>query len=156
MSTWQLTVEHRMAAPPMRVWETMTDIENSPRVISGVERVEMLSEAPFGVGTRWRETRLMFGKEATEEMWVTACESPERFVVEADSRGVHYTSEFTLHPDGDDATSVRLVFGGSRTEKKNGFGGVIGKLFGGIGAKTVEKALTKDLEDIASSVEAAK
>ncbi|NLU75618.1 SRPBCC family protein [Streptomyces sp. HNM0575] len=152
MSTWQLTVEHRIAAPPVRVWETMTDIEGSPNVISGVERVELLSDAPFGVGTRWRETRLMFGEEATEEMWVSACEAPTRYVVEADSRGVHYTSEFTLAPDGDDATSVRLVFGGSRTEK-NALGGVIGKLFGGIGARTVEKALTKDLEDIAASAE---
>lgn len=155
MSTWQLTVEHRIAAPPVQVWETMTDIEGSPSVISGIERVEMLSESPFGVGTRWRETRLMFGKEATEEMWVTACEAPTRFVVEADSRGVHYTSEFTINADGDGATSVRLVFGGSRT-KKNALGGVIGKLFGGIGAKAVEKALIKDLEDIAASVESSK
>jgi uncharacterized protein YndB with AHSA1/START domain len=152
MTSWQLTVEHRIAAPASKVWEALTDIEGSPHVISGIERVEMLSEAPFGVGTRWRETRRVFDKDATEELWVTACEAPVRYVVEAESRGVHYTSEFLLNSEQDGGTCVRLVFGGSRTEK-NALGGVIGKLFGGLGAKTVEKALTKDLEDVAASVE---
>jgi len=151
MSAWQVTVERRIAAPAGRVWEALTDIEGSPRVISGVERVEVLSEGPFGVGTRWRETRRMFGKEATEEMYVTACEPPDRYVVAADSRGVHYISEFVLTPEGDDATAVRLAFG-SKVEKA-GFAKLMAKLFGGIGSKAVAKAIAKDLEDIATAVE---
>lgn len=153
MTTWQVTVERRIAAPADRVWEALTDIEGSPRVISGIERVEMLSEGSFGVGTRWRETRRIFGKEATEEMWVTASEPPKRYVVESDSRGVHYTSEFALSPEADGATTVRLVFG-SETEKKS-LSGTMGKFLGGIGSKAVAKALTKDLDDISASVEAA-
>jgi len=156
MTTWQVTVERRVAAPAGRVWEALTDIEGSPRVISGIEHVEMLSEAPFGVGTRWRETRRVFGKEAIEEMYVTACEPPERYVVEADSRGVHYTSEFTLTPEEDDAgtTTVRLTLD-SETEKKR-LSGTMGKFLGGIGSKAVAKSLFKDLEDVAVSVESSK
>lgn len=156
MTTWQVTVERRIAAPVGRVWEALTDLEGSPRVISGIESVEMLSEAPFGVGTRWRETRRIFGKEATEEMWVTAAEAPKRYVVEADSRGVHYTSEFTLAPEQDDpaATTVRLTLD-SETEKKR-LSGTMGKFLGGIGSKAVAKSLSKDLEDVAAFVESSK
>lgn len=151
MTTWQVTVERRIAAPAAPVWEALTDIEGSPRVLSGVERVEMLSEGPFGVGTRWRETRRMLGKEATEEMYVTASEPPKRYVAEADSRGVHYVSEFLLTPGKDDATTVRLSFGS--VVEKRGAAAVLGKLLGGIGSKAVAKALAKDLDDVAAAVE---
>lgn len=153
MTTWQVTVERRIAAPASRVWEALTDIEGAPRVINGIERVEMLTEAPFGTGTRWRETRRIFGKEATEEMWVTASEPPKRYVVESDSRGVHYTSEFTLTPEEGDATTVRLSFA-SETDKKS-LSGTMGKFLGGIGSKAVAKSLSKDLDDVAVHVESA-
>ncbi|MFC4495382.1 SRPBCC family protein [Streptomyces ovatisporus] len=153
MSKPQVTVERRVAAPADRVWAVLTDIEGSPRVISGIDKVEMLSDGPFGVGTRWRETRRMLGKEATEEMWVTESEPAKRYVVEAESRGVHYVSEFRLTPQGGDATSVRLVFGSEITAG----GGLKGKLMqalGSIGARAAAKALAKDLADIAASAEA--
>jgi uncharacterized membrane protein len=151
MTTWQVTVERRIAAPADRVWDALTDIEGSPRVISGIERVEVLSEAPFGVGTRWLETRRIFGKEATEELWVTASEAPKRYVVESDSRGVHYTSEFTLTPEQDDATTVRLTFD-SETDKKS-LSGTMGKFLGSLGSKAVANALAKDLEEVSAAVE---
>lgn len=151
MTTWQVTVERRMAAPAGQVWETLTDIEGSPRMIGGVERVELLSEGPFGVGTRWRETRRIFGKEATEEMWVTASDAPKRYVVESDSRGVHHASEVTLTPEQDDVTTVRLTLD-SETEKQS-LSGEMGKFLGGIGSKALANALSKDLDDIAAAVE---
>ncbi|WP_314178039.1 SRPBCC family protein [Streptomyces winkii] len=151
MTTWQVTVERRIAAPVDRVWQALTDIEDSPRVIGEIERVEMLSEGPFGIGTRWRETRRIFGKEATEEMWVTASEPPKRYTVESESRGVHYTSQFTLTPEADDATTVHLTLD-SETEKKS-LSGTMGKFLGGIGSKAIAKSLSKDLADIAASVE---
>lgn len=151
-STAQVTVERRIAAPAGRVWEALTDIERGPEVISGIDRIEMLSEGPFGVGTRWRETRTMLGKEATEEMWVTASEPPGRCVIEAASRGVHYTSEFLLTPAGDASTDVRLTFG-SRTEAGGVLKGAVMNLLGRLSSRAVSKALAKDLADIAASVE---
>ena len=44
--------------------------------IPDITALEMLSEGPFGEGTRWRETRVMFKKEAVEEMWVTGFPPP--------------------------------------------------------------------------------
>ncbi|MFD6415214.1 SRPBCC family protein [Streptomyces sp. NPDC060194] len=151
MSKPQVTVERRIAAPRERVWHGLTDLTGWPAVLSGVERVEVLSDGPFGVGTRWRETRRMFGKEATEEMWVTACTAPERYVVEADSHHTHYVSEFTLRAEGPDVTVVRLTFA---AQPPGGVAGLLAKVFGALGSKAVAKALAKDLADVAASVEA--
>lgn len=152
MSGPRVTVERRIAAPAGRVWAVLTDIEAAPRVISGIEKVEMLSDRPFGVGTRWRETRRMLGKEATEEMWVTASEPSKRCVIEAGSRGVHYVSEFLLTEEGG-ATSVRLTFG-SELADGSGLKARLMQAMGSLGAKTAAKAIAKDLADIAASAEA--
>ncbi|MET8676742.1 SRPBCC family protein [Streptomyces sp. NPDC004647] len=150
MGDTRVVVERRIAAPVGQVWEALTDLESAPQVLSGVERVEVLTSGPFAVGTRWRETRRMFGREATEEMYVTAAEQPEHIVVEADSRGAHYVSEFTLSPEPEDTTAVRMAF--SATEP-GGFAGLLTKLFGKLGARAVVKAMEKDLADIAAAVE---
>lgn len=152
MSAPRVSVERRVAAPPERVWSVLTDIEHGADVISGIERIEMLSEGPFGVGTRWRETRRMLGREATEEMWVTASETPTRYVVEAESNGTHYTSEFTLTPRGTGATSVRLTFG-AEAAAGGGIKATLMKAFVALGSRAAAKALAKDLADIATSVE---
>lgn len=74
MATRTVVVERVIRASPERVWEALTDLQGTERVLSGVERIEVLTEGGFAVGTRWRETRRMLGREATEEMYVTASE----------------------------------------------------------------------------------
>ncbi|MFJ8536432.1 SRPBCC family protein [Streptomyces sp. NPDC093591] len=149
-SSRSVVVERRIAAGQGRVWEAMTDLGGMADVISGVTRVEVLTEGGFGVGTRWRETRRMFGKEATEEMWVTACEPPERYVVEAESHGSHYVSEWLLRPDGASATTVRMTF---TAVASGGVTRLLARIMGGVGARAVSKAVAKDLDDIAAAVE---
>ncbi|WP_338672372.1 SRPBCC family protein [Streptomyces sp. SCSIO 30461] len=150
MTTKSVSVEQRIAAPAAHVWEAMTDLRGMDRVLSGVERVEVLTDGPFREGTRWRETRRMLGKEATEEMYVTASEPPGRYVVEADSQGAHYVSEFTLQPLGPETTVVRMTFS---AVPPGGAMGLLAKVLGGLGARAVRKAIARDLADIAAAVE---
>ncbi|MEW2632743.1 SRPBCC family protein [Streptomyces sp. NPDC048389] len=150
MANSTVVVERLILAGPGAVWHALTDIQSWERVLSGVEKVEVLTSGGFDVGTRWRETRRMLGKEATEEMYVTACEPPERYVVEADSHGTHYVSEFRLLAAGPEATTVRLTFG---AESPGGFRGVLAKLLGGPGARAVRKAIARDLDDVAAAAE---
>lgn len=149
--TTSVVVERRVDASPGRVWESITDLRDMPRVLSGVERVEVLTEGGFGVGTRWRETRRMLGKEATEVMTVTECEPPDRYVTVADSHGMHYVSEITLTPDGTGATTLRMRFSARPVRGRRP--GFLAKLMARFGAKAVAKALTKDLTEIANAVE---
>lgn len=150
MTDPQVTVERRINASADRVWEALTDLERMPSVLTGVERVDVLTPGPFAVGTRWRETRRMFGKQATEEMYVTACEAPGRYVVEADSAGTHYVSEFSLDRSGPQTTTVRMHFS---ARPPGGFAGLLAKVFGGLGTRAVARAIAKDLEDVATSLE---
>ncbi|WP_217209214.1 SRPBCC family protein [Streptomyces sp. AC550_RSS872] len=150
MTSRSVVVERRIAAGQGPVWESLTDLRGMAQVLSGVTSVDVLTAGVFGVGTRWRETRRMFGKEATEEMWVTACEAPERYVVEAESHGTHYISEWQLLADGPTATTVRMTFTGVPS---GGVTGLLARLLGGVGARAVSKAVAKDLEDVAAAVE---
>jgi uncharacterized protein YndB with AHSA1/START domain len=69
----EIHVTRTIAAPPEAAWALSTDIPTSPQVITGINSAHMVSGPEgFGVGTRWRETRTMFGKGATEEMEVSA------------------------------------------------------------------------------------
>ncbi|MFD0073713.1 SRPBCC family protein [Streptomyces sp. NPDC127166] len=149
--TTSVVVERRVAASPGRVWEAITDLKDMPRVLSGVDRVEVLTLGGFDVGTRWRETRRMLGKEATEEMTVTECEPPDRYVTVADSHGMHYVSELTLTPDGAGATTLRMSFSARPADGRTP--GLLARLLARFGAKAVAKALAKDLSDIARTVE---
>lgn len=93
----------------------LTDIPGAAHTLSGVCAVEPLTSGPYGVGTRWRETRRMFGKASTEELRVTAAEKPARTVVEADSGGVHYVTEFRLAASGGDATQLMMAFSATQS-----------------------------------------
>ncbi|MGA5197581.1 SRPBCC family protein [Streptomyces exfoliatus] len=149
--TTSVVVERRVAASPGRVWEAITDLPDMPRVLSGVEKVEVLTEGGFGVGTRWRETRRMLGKEATEEMTVTECEPPDRYVAVAESHGMHYVSELTLASDGAGGSTLRMTFSARPAHGRTP--GFVTRLLARFGAKAVAKALAKDLSDIANTVE---
>ncbi|MGW0468409.1 SRPBCC family protein [Streptomyces sp. NPDC003027] len=151
MATKSVVVERRIRATPGPVWETMTDLKDMERILTGVDRVEVLTEGAFGVGTRWRETRRMFGKEATEEMTVTESVPPDRYVTVADSHGMHYVSEIALRPDGADATTVRMTFSARPADGRST--GLFTRLLGGLGVRAVRRALARDLDDVAASVE---
>lgn len=70
-------------APPERVFHVLTDIDNA-RWLPGLVSVERVGDVRQGVGMRWRETRVMRGKEATEELEVTHYHPPSHFGVRID------------------------------------------------------------------------
>ena len=68
----QVEVKTEIKSTPELIWKTITDLENCDKVISGIEEVEILEKPASGfTGTKWKETRTLFGKTATETMWIT-------------------------------------------------------------------------------------
>ena len=84
-------------APRAAVWKRITDIEHAPQTISGIEKVEILERPASGlVGLKWKETRTMFGKTATETMWITDAVEPEFYKTRAESHGAIYVGSLEL------------------------------------------------------------
>jgi hypothetical protein len=134
-----------------RVWSVFTDIAAGAERLSAVEHLEMLTEQPFGTGTRWRETRQMFGKSATEEMWVTDVEPMRFYVVEADSHGTHYTSRYDFSSPNSSTTTVTFSFSGSSRGVMKLLGAAMWPLLKG--KMTTE--LRRDLDELAQACESA-
>ena len=151
MADHQVQVQREIAASPETVWGVITDLHHAAETLSGVTRVEVLTDGPYAVGTRWRETRKMMGKEETQEMYVTELEAPIRTTVEAESGGVHYVSTFTLTPAAS-GTHLLMTFGGEQPDP-SGVQKLAWTVFGRLGLRMARKVMVQDLDDIARRAE---
>ncbi|MCC5947318.1 MAG: SRPBCC family protein [Nitriliruptoraceae bacterium] len=147
----QITVSRDIDAAPAAVWDVIVDIEGSPAVLSGVQHIERLDDAEdFRIGTRWRETRTMFGKQATEEMQVTAIDPGSSYTVTAVNGRTTYTSVLTVEALAEGRSRLIMRFGASSTGVVTRImGATIGRLFQGAS----RRALERDLVDIAAAAE---
>jgi hypothetical protein len=138
-------------APKERVWEVITDIHNSAENISGIEKIEILKEpADSLVGLKWRETRTLFGKQATEIMWITDMEEHNYYQTRAESHGSIYISRLAVADQNDGSVLTFSFDGQPQTFGAKFMAFVMGWMFKG----ATKKALMKDLEDIKTAVEA--
>ena len=147
-----ITASKHFNVPQDIVWEVMADLENAADRVQAIVKLKILTDGPIGQGTRFRETRIMFKKEATEEMEITAWDPPNSYTTEADGCGCHYTTVITCEGDGD-GTKVTMSMS---IVPLTTFGKIMGALTGwmmkGVGAK----AFAKDLEDLKAFVESSR
>ena len=133
-----------------QIWKVITDIEGSKQVISAIMEIEVLDRPEEGfVGFKWRETRMMFGKEATEVMWVVESEENEYYMTRAESHGAVYLSSIWIE-ESEDGCVLHMGFESQAVS----FGGrLMDMFFGRMMAKSTEKGLQEDLLDIKQYVE---
>src|SRR5437016_2004343 len=74
LSMASFTISKQIDAPLDTVFGLFTNLAEAPRRIKGIKNLEVLTPGPVGVGTRFKETRVMFGRDCTEEMQITAFE----------------------------------------------------------------------------------
>jgi hypothetical protein len=141
----QVTINGSRAA----VWAAITNIENASDVISGILKVEVLEKPASGlVGLKWRETRMLFGKPASAEKWITDAAENEFYKTMAESDGFVFVSTIRVSEGGGGITLTS-----SHDSKPQG---VIARLmsipmflFKGV----AKKALLQDLNDVKAAVE---
>lgn len=95
-----MKLSRHVQADPRRTFAAFTDFAGAPQHVSGIKRIELLTEGPVRVGTRFRETRVMFNREATEEMEVTEFRPSESYSLGCDSCGARWSSRFVFTPEG--------------------------------------------------------
>ena len=105
----RFTLTRRIERPRNEVFRLFTNFDEMPRLIDKIASIEVLTEGPPGKGTRFRETREMFGRQATEEMEITDFQADESYTCEAASHGMRYRSLYRFEPVGH-ATDVHFSF----------------------------------------------
>lgn len=159
--TWSVTVDRYVAAPPRVVWAVVTDLEGTTARLPGVLSVERLSDdgpGAYEVGTRWRETRRMFGQEATETMEVVAVEPERRTDIRAVHGATEYRTGFELVPagngDAEAATLLRFHFGAHRAPDAPGgmrgwSAGALERATAPLGVAATRRSMTAELKHLA-------
>jgi carbon monoxide dehydrogenase subunit G len=147
-----VNVSRMVAASADNVWPILIDLDSWVDTISAIQSIEVLSDdQQFSVGTKWRETRTMFGKQATEVMWVTDIDPGISYVVKAESHGARYTTVMKVLPQGEESSELSLEFGVEPTSTvAKVMGATVGRLF----EKATRSAFAQDLSDIAAAAEA--
>lgn len=143
-----LKLARHMNAPRDLVFQIATDAAHWAERIPGIERIEMLTDGPLGVGSRFRETRRIFGHESVEDLEVTAFESPHRFALQAYSCGALFISEHEFVPD----ISGTLVEMTVRTKPLRFFVRLLAPL-AWLMMRPMKKCLASDLEALKEAAE---
>jgi carbon monoxide dehydrogenase subunit G len=146
----KMTIAQDIAAPPDVVFARIADIPRWADNISGIDSIEMLTEGPVQVGTRFRETRTLMGKQATEEMTVAEFDPPNRITLDAESRGNRYRSAHICEPTPT-GTRVRMDFEGTPIS----FGAKLLAPLCVVFAPMMKKCVTQDLKDLQATIEGA-
>jgi hypothetical protein len=143
-----ITCTRLINAPQGRVFDVFTDLRRAPGRVKGITGLEVLTEGPVRQGTRFRETRTMFGKQATETMEITSFDAPRSYTVGCGSCGAHYTTRFTFTPEGP-STRVEM----SCTVEARSFVAKLFKPLAKLMMKQMRKCFEADLGDLQRAAE---
>lgn len=156
MNDIALTLERRIEASAGAVWHVLTDLESWESVLSGVTHVERLAGVGYTIGTRWRETRVAMGREASEEMEVVGIQPGRSTLIAAEAHGLAYRTEFSLEPAPGEGggTLLRMRFSGSYVSP-SWVQRAVGKLTAKLGERMTRSMMQQDLDDIAAAAESA-
>ena len=138
------SVTRELAASPFEVFRAMTNLDDAGEWMPGFVRIQHLgAPGELSVGSRWRETRRMFGKEATEEFEVTELVPPTRIGLRVDgSRGTSGSGEFLFTYSLVPTVLGTLVTLDGEIRGVGGVMGVMGRVFSGI----YKRACLRDLD----------
>lgn len=102
----QTAVSRRIHAPIDLVFDTVANIERFAKAVPHITDVTFLTDQRSGVGTRFAETRVMRGRQATTTLEVTEYEENERVRLVADEGGTVWDTVFTVAAvDGEDGVT---------------------------------------------------
>lgn len=94
-----IVVTKKIAAPIDSVFRTVAEINRFSKAIPHIVRVEFISEEKSGLGTQFRETRSMRGREFSTVLEITEFAENEHVRIVSDSHGTVWDTLFTVEPE---------------------------------------------------------
>ncbi|MBL7741424.1 MAG: SRPBCC family protein [Chitinophagaceae bacterium] len=149
----QFTVTEQFSVVKEKVFDGLTDLDGARDWMKGLVRIEKIKGEKVETGAVWRETRKMFGKEATEEFEVTSVIQNKEIRLRVDgtkgsSKKGEYLFQYLLtEKNGGTAVTLNGEIAGLK-----GFSALFGKLFAGM----FKKACRKDLRTLKQYLESNK
>jgi carbon monoxide dehydrogenase subunit G len=147
----RLRVSETIAAPRDRVFAKASDIDRMLEWLPDCPRFEKLTPGPLRLGTRYLETRIVLGREDTEEYEVTLLEPPRRIEVRADGRkgtagrGVF---RFVMELEAEPMEVTRATLTGEVTGM-----GIAGVLLGPLIRRILRRTMARDLAALKAWIE---
>jgi uncharacterized protein YndB with AHSA1/START domain len=138
-------------AVPERVFEIATDFGGCAVWLSGVKETRMLTPGPVGAGAKFSETREIGGREATDEMTVSAFDPPRSYTLRCKSHGMSFSSVLMFEADrGGTIVSMDMQV------RPVSFGAKLMSPMMGMMAGKMRKHLAQDLHDLKVAAEKAR
>ena len=137
-------------APRAAIWRAITDMEHAPDVITGIKKIEIVDTPAHGLaGLKWRETRILFGKPATVEKWITGAAEHQSYETRAESDGFVFVTTMRLS----ESSGGMVLTSGHDSQPQTLMARLqsipMALLFKGV----IRKAILQDLNDIKAAVE---
>jgi uncharacterized membrane protein len=104
-----IAVSTRIEAPITRVFDRFTDLEHVPEHVSGIVAIDRFTEPPFGVGSRWRESRTFLGAVDSADMQVTSFDRYRGYTISHRKAGLQIDTAFSFEAAGT-GTLVAIEF----------------------------------------------
>ncbi|MEM7361282.1 MAG: SRPBCC family protein [Pseudomonadota bacterium] len=136
----QTKVSRVIDAPIVSVFKVIADCSQYAIAVPHILETEILSDTKSGVGTRFRETRDMNGRQATTEIEISELEENRLIRFMSDSGGTTWDSLYTFSEE-QGQTSMTLVME-ARPYK------LLARLFNPLIKGMVQKALESDMDAV--------
>ena len=104
-----IEAECKIPAPKAKCFEAFSDLLHLADKVNSIVEIDVLTSGEIGLGTKFKETRVMFGSKSSEVMEITIFEPDSHIREEARSGGVHYISDWMFTESNGD-TSVTISF----------------------------------------------
>lgn len=135
-------------ATKVEVFNAFSDLKNLANNVRAIKSIEILTPGDVGIGSKFKETRLMFGKESSETMEITQFSPSDYFKEEAHSNGMHYATEWRFI-DEENKTTVSIDFSGTPTTLTARLLNVLFSFMTG----GMKKAFLADMDDLKKMLE---
>jgi hypothetical protein len=133
------------------VWQVLTDVTGQELHLRHVQEVEVLTDGPYAVGTRWREHRTLLGHRGVETLEVVECAPARHATVRIASGRDEVSLAYAISPHGD--TCRLSVTMAADTSGRSPLGKLRWGTWGLFDLEQTRRMLVADLADIAAAAE---
>lgn len=91
--------EH-IARSPQDVFEVLSNPTKATEFLDNITESRKLTDGPIAIGTKFRETRVVNGEEASADLLVSAYEPNTHVGISAEAEGIRVEYHYHLSPEG--------------------------------------------------------